>query len=91
MATSKSALKRVRQSEKRRQRNKAAISAMKTVIKKVHTSMEKKDPQKTEEVLREATSYVDRVASKGIIHKNKASRIVSRLTARARQAAKKQD
>ncbi len=85
MATHKSAIKRARQSEKRRQRNKAALSTMKTIIKKVYTSMEGKDPQEISAHLKEATSYIDKIADKGIIHKNKASRIVSRLTNKVNQ------
>lgn len=88
MATHKSALKRAKQSEKRRLRNKTAISTMKTMIKKVQTSLEGKDTQKVSENLREATSYIDKIADKGIIHKKRASRIVSRLTAKANQIAK---
>lgn len=80
MATHKSALKRVRQAEKRRLRNRAAMSQMKTKIKKVYASMEKKDLQEAETLLRNATSYIDKIARKGIIHKNKARRLVSRLT-----------
>ena len=88
MATHKSALKRVKQSEKKRQRNKAAISAMKTMIKKAHASIGEKDPQKISESIKETTSYIDKIADKKIIHKNKASRLVSRLTAKANQATK---
>lgn len=88
MATHKSALKRVKQSEKKRQRNKSVLSAMKTMIKKVQTTIEGKDPQKISESLRETTSYVDKIADKKVIHKNKASRIVSRLTARANRIGK---
>ncbi len=88
MATHKSALKRVKQSEKKRQRNKAAMSAMKTLIKKVHTSMEGKDPKVASEHLKTATAYIDKIADKKIIHKNKASRLVSRLTAKVNRASK---
>ena len=66
MATHKSALKRVRQSEKKRQRNKSVLSAMKTMIKKVHTTIEGKDPQKISESLRETASCVDKIADKKI-------------------------
>ena len=88
MATHKSALKRVRQSEKKRQRNKSVLSAMKTMIKKVHTTIEGKDPQKISESLRETASCVDKIADKKIIHKNRAGRIISRLTARANRVGK---
>lgn len=88
MLTHKSTIKRAKQSEKKRLRNKAALSTMKTLIKKVQTSMEGKEPQGVRENLREATSYIDKIADKGIIHKKRASRIVSRLTARANQLTK---
>ncbi len=88
MTTHKSAVKRVRQSEKRRQRNKSAISTMKTLIKKVHVSVEGKNPHEVTEHLRKATSFIDKVAGKGIIHKNKASRIISKLATRANIATK---
>ncbi len=88
MATHKSALKRVKQSEKKRQRNKAALSVMKTLIKKVHTSVEGKDPKEAGEHLKAATSYIDKIADKKLIHKNKAGRIVSRLTAKVSRTSK---
>lgn len=88
MATHKSALKRARQSERKRQRNRAAISTMKTLVKKVHTSMEGKETQELSGSLREAASYIDKIADKGIIHKKKASRIISRLTLRANRLSK---
>lgn len=80
MATHKSAIKRAKQSEKKRQRNRAAMSTMKTLIKKVFTSIGGKETQDANSNLKEATSYIDKIADKGIIHKNKAGRIVSRLT-----------
>lgn len=87
MATHKSAIKRAKQSEKRNLRNRAAMSTMKTLIKKVQTAIEEKDTQSVSSNLKEATSYIDRIADKKIIHKNKASRIVSRLTARVNKTA----
>ncbi len=87
MATHKSAIKRIRQSEKRRLGNRAALSTMKTVIKKVHSSLEGKDPQKISEQLREAVSYIDKIADKKIIHKNRAGRMISRLTTKANRAS----
>ena len=82
MATHKSAIKRAKQSAKRNLRNRATMSVMKTLIKKLHTSIEGKDKQEAGLNLIEATSYIDKIADKKIIHKNKASRIVSRLTAK---------
>ncbi len=82
----KSAIKRARQSENRRLRNRAAISTLKTLVKKVVVSAEGK-AQDVQESLRLATAYIDKAAGKGLIHKNKASRIVSRLTARVSKSA----
>ena len=90
LAIHKSTIKRARQSEKRKQRNKSALSTMKTMVKKVYTSMEGKESQEITESLRVATSYIDKIADKGIIHKNKAGRIVSRLTARANSTGGRQ-
>lgn len=88
MATHKSAIKRARQSERKRQRNRAALSTMKTLIKKVHTSMEAKESGELRRSLREAASYIDKIADKRIIHKKKASRLISRLTLRANRLSK---
>ena len=77
MANHKSAKKRIRQSEKRRVRNQAALTKMKTLIKKVHTS----DAKTTAEVaLKEAVSYIDKSVTKGRLHKNTAARKKSSLT-----------
>jgi len=81
VATHKSAIKRARQAEKRRERNRAAISAMKTHIKKVHSAiLAGRESGELNKTLREAVSYIDKIAEKGIIHKNKARRLISRLT-----------
>ncbi len=82
----KSALKRAKQSEVKRLRNKAAMSTLKTLVKKVVTSAEGK-AQDVQESLRLATACIDKAAGKGLIHKNKASRIVSRLTSRVNKSA----
>lgn len=75
-----SALKRVRQAEKRQLRNKSVKTAIKTATKKVITSVEEKDREKVQKELLEATKIISRAASKGIIHRNAASRKISRLT-----------
>lgn len=82
MATHKSAIKRHKQSLKRRERNRAAKSAIKTSIKKVLSAAEEKDREKVETLFRETVSLINRVASKGIIHRNTASRKISRLAKR---------
>lgn len=80
MATHKSAIKRDRQNKKRRIRNKAIKSFMKAKIKAVLTAVEKKDGAKAKALLKEATTTISKTASKGVIHKNTASRKISRLT-----------
>jgi len=77
MAHHKSAKKRIRQTEKKRVRNQAALSKMKTLIKKVHASQEKATAEVT---LKEAISFIDKSVSKGRLHKNTAGRRKSALT-----------
>ena len=77
MPQHKSAKKRVRQSETRRVRNVQKRSTMKTAIKKVRTA-ETKETAVTE--LKTALSTLDKMANKGIIHKNKAANLKSQLT-----------
>ena len=77
MAHTASAKKRIRQAEKRRLRNKHYKSMMKTYIKKVRTAS---DRETAEQALRQATSIIDKLVSKGIIHKNTAANRKARLT-----------
>ena len=77
MPRHKSAVKRARQSITRAIRNKASLTRMKTLIRKVRNSKVKDDALKT---LRITVKYLDEIAAKGIIHKNKASNQKSRLT-----------
>lgn len=76
MASHKSAIKRHRQSLKRREMNRARKSELKTWIKKVRTASDKATAQ---EAYKKVVSLLDKLASKGIIHKNKASNQKSRL------------
>ncbi len=77
MAHHKSAKKRIRQNEVRRLRNKAALSEIKTLMKKVRSAQNKEEAEK---LLREAVSKIDRNVSKGRLHKNTAARRKSQLT-----------
>ena len=77
MPRHKSAVKRARQNIRRAIRNKAALSRMKTLIRKVRTSRAKDDAAKA---LRTTVKFLDEIAAKGVIHKNKASNQKSRLT-----------
>lgn len=68
-----SAMKRERQNEKRRIRNRCKKAALRTEIKKVHT-------EPNAETLKATISRIDRTASKGVIPRRRASRMISRLT-----------
>ncbi|MBU2925355.1 30S ribosomal protein S20 [Colwellia sp. 4_MG-2023] len=81
MANSKQAKKRAVQSEKRRQNNASRRSMMRTLLKKVNTAIESGDKEVATKELAAATPILDRYASKGLIHKNKAARSKSRLNA----------
>ncbi|MEX0648205.1 MAG: 30S ribosomal protein S20 [Balneolaceae bacterium] len=77
MPQHKSAIKRMRQNEKRRQHNKTRRSKMRTLVKKVTSATDKETAEKN---LKEAVSFLDRLSVKGIIHPNTAARKKSKLT-----------
>lgn len=79
MANIKSQIKRNRQNEKRRLRNKAVRSEIKTRVGAVEACIAQGDGDLAEEKLRIAVKRIDKAAEKGIIHKNKAARLKSRL------------
>jgi len=79
MAKTKSALKRIKQSLKRRQRNRRVKSHIKNAVKAFYASLQEKDLQKARETLAAAGRVIDKAASKGVIHKKKAARKKSRL------------
>lgn len=81
MANSAQARKRARQSEKQRMHNASLRSTLRTAIKKVIKAIEVGDKASAQSVLQESTGIIDRIADKKIIHKNKASRHKSRLSA----------
>ncbi|MBQ7706488.1 MAG: 30S ribosomal protein S20 [Lachnospiraceae bacterium] len=80
MANIKSAKKRIKVIETKTLRNKAIKSKVKTMIKKVEAAIAAKDKAAAEEALKVATSEISKAASKGIYHKNNASRKISRLS-----------
>lgn len=82
MANHKSALKRAKQSETRRMRNKAAKTHVKTVVKQLQAAMESDSSDNLRELLVNAQATLDMAAKKGVMHKNTAARKVSRLTQR---------
>jgi small subunit ribosomal protein S20 len=79
MPTSPSAKKRLRQSERRRLRNRAAKSALRTQIKKVRTAVTNNDLAQAEAELTNTIRKLDKAGAKGIIHANTAARYKSRL------------
>ena len=81
MANSKQAKKRAVQSEKRRQHNASRRSMMRTLLKKVNAAIEAGDKEVATKEFSVAAPILDRYATKGLIHKNKAARSKSRLNA----------
>ena len=81
MANTASARKRSRQSETQRQHNASLRSELRTAVKNARKAIEAGDKGAAQAVLQRATSTIDRIADKNIIHKNKAARHKSRLAA----------
>jgi small subunit ribosomal protein S20 len=79
MANIKSQIKRNRTNEARRERNKAARSALKTTGKEVHAASAEGDADRAVTGAREASRALDKAASRGVIHKRTAARRKSRL------------
>ena len=82
MANIKSQIKRNRQNEKARQRNKAVKSSLKTSVRSFREAADSGDADKASEALRAAYIKLDKAASKGVIHKNQAANRKSALAKR---------
>jgi len=87
MANSPSAKKRVRQTERRTEVNTARRSRVRTFIRAVEEAIASGDVSKAQEALRAAQPEIMRGANKGILHKNTASRKISRLARRVKALA----
>ncbi|HTP96561.1 MAG TPA: 30S ribosomal protein S20 [Burkholderiales bacterium] len=87
MANIKSAAKRARQSEKLRQHNASLRSRLRGAIKKVRLAIATKDKAAAQAAFRLATSQIDSITDKKIIHRNKAARHKSRLVAAIKSLA----
>ncbi|UCE27261.1 MAG: 30S ribosomal protein S20 [Candidatus Coatesbacteria bacterium] len=85
MPTLKSSRKRLRQNVKRRARNRAEKSRMRTVVKRALAAIDD-DPTTAEEALAAAYGALDRAAKKGVIHTRQADRRKARLAARLKTA-----
>jgi len=80
MANHKSAVKRVRQNEKRNLINRGNRSKLRTQIKKLRTALAGTDKAQSTELLNPTVSLIDKAVNKGLIHRNTAARYKSRLT-----------
>ena len=87
MANHKSALKRARQNEVRRVRNKGYKTRNKKAVKTVRATIAANTPEEAVKDLRKAVSTIQKSVSKGVIHKNTAARKVSRLARQVHRIA----
>jgi len=87
VANSPQARKRARQNEKQRQHNASLRSMVRTYIKKVQAAIDSGDADNARAAYSAAVPVIDRIADKGIIHKNKAARHKSRLNAKIKALA----
>lgn len=87
MANIKSAKKRAIQAEKRRQHNASRRSMTRTCLKKVIAAIAASDKEAAQAAYTVAVPILDRMATKGLIHKNKAARHKSRLNAQIKAIA----
>ena len=85
MANHKSAIKRARQNEIRRLRNRAVKTRIKNIIKDVNAAATADDQQATAATLQTAQSAIDKAAKHGVLHRKTAARKISRLNKSARR------
>ena len=89
MANIKSQIKRNKQNEKARQRNKAVKSALKTSVRQFREAADAGDADKATQHMRAAFVKLDKAAGKGVIHKNQAANRKSAIAKRAAELATK--
>jgi small subunit ribosomal protein S20 len=87
LANTASAIKRVRQEAKRRDRNRAVKARMRTYVKRAQIAIEAGDMAQASEAVRSAVAEIDKAAQKGVIHPNNAARRKSRLMQRLNGAS----
>jgi small subunit ribosomal protein S20 len=85
VANIKSQIKRIKQNEKRRVRNKSVKSSVKTAIRKFREAADAGDKDQAITLLRDASKKLDKAASKGVIHANQAANKKSAMAKRANQ------
>ena len=88
MADHPSALKRHRQSEKRRLRNQAIKTRMRHLVREVRQAIGSRDPAAAKKTLDVASKYLDKAVTKGVLHRNTAARRISRLSHAVSQLSK---
>lgn len=86
MATSKSILKRERQNQKRRLRNRMIKSRIHTTLRRIDEAISEKNRENVEIFFRKYMSYVDKAAKVGVIHKNNAARKKSRVAIKIKKS-----
>lgn len=86
MASHKSAEKRNRQTPKRQLRNRVALGAMRTALKKARTALDAKSSEAIA-LVKQAAAQIDKAVTKGVVHRRTASRLISRLSRRSNTAA----
>tara|TARA_B100000963_G_scaffold240381_1_gene210266 strand:- start:1270 stop:1536 length:267 start_codon:yes stop_codon:yes gene_type:complete len=84
MANHKSAKKRIRRNANRAEINKSRVSRIRTFLKRVETAIASGDREAAQTALKEAQPELMRGVSKGVVHKNTASRKMSRLSAKVK-------
>jgi small subunit ribosomal protein S20 len=82
VANIKSQIKRNKQNEKRRVRNKAVKSSLKTAVRKFNETAASGEPEAAATLLRDASRALDKAVSKGVIHKNQAANRKSAIAKR---------
>ena len=87
MANSAQARKRARQADKAGRHNASQRSMVRTYIKRVHAALKEGSYEESNKAYQVATPIIDRMANKGILHKNKAARLKSRLNAKVKALA----
>ncbi|MGA2062959.1 MAG: 30S ribosomal protein S20 [Thermoguttaceae bacterium] len=89
MPTTKSALKRLRQSQEKRARNRSVKRSIRSQYQKVIKAVQAGDADQAEQELQEAAKQLDRAATRHVIHSNAAARTKSRLSAKIKKIKKK--
>jgi small subunit ribosomal protein S20 len=87
LANHKSAIKRARQNELQRLRNKGDRTKVKSIVKDLRSSVGEASGEETQVKLNAAQSVIDKASKKGVLHKRTAARKISRLTKLANSAS----